>query len=152
MSSIQAYVYGFLQSVGFREEVLGGKTLSVIKLTDIEKWCRSNSAYASSFFVAFPHVVFNENLEEGYFDKGSHQNKQKLSTTVLTVIVGVISFIMFTSIDNAMPVLTSFLLTLAFALAIIAFLIAMFFSTHGEKRTEKGHQEAEKWLGLKSYF
>lgn len=132
------------------KEIMGDE--SKIYLNEITSWFKKNPTKGRKFlFTDFPNKTTEENLNEGYFDQiaSSHKNKYiswfSLPILSLSPIFAIFIFIVF-------GVYSVILFIANIILASIVVFVGKKLNSNYQKRTDKGLEEASKWLGFKKHL
>ncbi len=149
---------------GSHENLLKAKeqTRQNLDLQDIAKYTKTYASSSYLFFQGLEKKAFAANLADGYFDQKSHQYASGLSNLKL-FIAPVISFLLIIIIANFSESIDSLIsetwLSMTWPLIIAnvlfgtsAAVVMLILQYSSEKRSEKGHREAEQWLSFKKHL
>ncbi len=132
------------------KEIMGDDTK--IYLNEITLWFKKNPTKGRKFlFTDFPQKTTEENLNEGYFDQiaSNHKNKYiswfSLPILSLSPIFAIFLFMFFGPYSVVL-----FILNIVIASIIVS--IGKKLNENYQKRTDKGIEEASKWLGFKKHL
>jgi len=142
-SGIERKMIDFLEKVGKDR----------IELAKIVDYCREHRNSSFLFFQSLAKTSLRENLEEGYFDNKANRMKKKISERTF-LIIGM-SFQIFVGLTIGVSLESPWFLLTAFSGVAVMLALAMMvkvFEIHGEKRTEKGREEAAKWKAFRRHL
>lgn len=132
------------------KEIIGDSTK--IYLKDITSWFRTNPTKGRNFLLKdFPNKTTEENVAEGYFDEiANNRNKKYVSWFSLPIlslspIFGIFLFMFFGPYSVVI-----FIANIIIAAIIVS--IGKKLNDNYQKRTDKGLEEASKWLGFKKHL
>ncbi|MBD3279611.1 MAG: DUF2207 domain-containing protein, partial [Candidatus Pacebacteria bacterium] len=149
LTKLQQQVYDFI----FKRVGSGKKQLWFNKLV---KYCRRHHHAVRRFFKSLERLSFQISLKQGWFERSAHQQAQDYKGVVGLFLVGLaqIGVSAWSSSQEIAVIMPLVMLScvLGAVLAIGLFIIALIFKSQGEKRTEKGRQEAAKWQAFKNHL
>jgi len=132
------------------KEIMGDNTK--IYLKDITSWFTKNPTKGRNFLLKdFPEKTTEENVTEGYFDKVANDRKKKyiswfsLPILSLSPILAIFLFMFF-----GLYSVVFFGINILIAAIIVS--IGKKLNDNYQKRTDKGLEEASKWIGFKKHL
>ena len=142
-SSIQKSVIEILEKIN--------EEMGEIDLGKMSVWFRKHSIESQTFLTkTLPGLATKENLVEGYFDLTSDIVKNKY-LTIEVFLPLIFSFLAIFLLAN-LNFLAVLLLPLNVAFGIIVVVVISMFKLFAEKLTNKGREEATKWIGFKKHL
>jgi len=144
----QERIMNFLATA--REKLYKNEKNLGIKLKDLKRYCRRYRFSAWHFFKNFGGAIFKKNLAEGYFEHKSHLKKAKISSRIFKLSLVVQFFGFFSFFIGSFQQLIIIFLGLIMNLVFIK--LSSLMKVFGEKRTEKGREEAARWLAFKKHL
>jgi len=132
------------------KEIMGDSTK--IYLKDITSWFKTNPTKGRNFLLKdFPQKTTEENVSEGYFDEiAKNRNKKYVSWFSLPIlslspVLGIFLFMFFGPYSVVI-----FIANIIIAAIIVS--IGKKLNDNYQKRTDKGVEEASKWIGFKKHL
>lgn len=154
-SEIQKKVIDFLKKM--EEKIKKEKNYLGIKLSDLKKYSRKYGDYSWNFFQNFQWLVFKKNLKEGLFESKAHRKKKTFSSRIFKIILifQILWFFLLAIFVSNLDPLEVYLLRIiliGILMNIIFIKLSAILEKFGEKRTEKGREEAARWLAFKKHL
>jgi len=132
------------------KEIMGDSTK--IYLKDITSWFKTNPTKGRKFLLKdFPQKTTEENIAEGYFDKVANGKKDKYISWFPLLILSLGPF-MAIFLFMVFGLYSTIFFGINILIAAIIVSIGKKLNDNYQKRTDKGLEEASKWLGFKKHL